>query len=486
MNLRAEGNAGHAGHGAASAAHVRRPVAAGPAAAGVSRRRIVTGTGSAGALALLAACGPMGGGSDGQARNKGPVTIKLAMWDYRPDTVRSNLDQFEKEYPGIKVEGPETGPCCDEYRKRMNTAFLAGERMDAMYMRDEDAAEWAEAKWVRELDKFPGARDLTKDEYPFVTEQTNYKGKKYGTIYYVGGAVAVHNKEHLKMAGFSRPPATFDELRAQAIQIKRQRVNGVEFPLFFIPSEGTIADLYLASGKRLFDENHEPLFGRDPLYKDIVEKLFQATSGDRIFGTDSGVQFAFDNGHSSFAWTSFYDLKRLNGQAMNVGGQSGGNNTAGAAAGQLMNYVNPGMVAGKTGANFICRQYAMAAKTQFPDECWKLISFLGGKDSSGKYSVAKRWWVEQGLNFGYKSMGEDPEIKKFVEGWGDLAAYNRVAENASPRPGIKGPWSAIWRTEYNKVIADVMKGNLAPKDGVDRGVQLWNQMRADFERNNKK
>lgn len=319
----------------------------------MSRRRLTAGAGSLGAVALLAACGPMGGGADGQAKTKGPVTIKLAMWDYRPDTVRNNLDQFEKEFAGIKVEGPETGPSGEEYRKRMNTAFLAGERMDAMYMRDEDAAEWAEAKWVRELDKFPGAKDLTKDEYPFVTEQTNYKGKKYGTIYYVGGAVALYNKEHLKLAGFTKPPATFDELRAQALQIKRQRVNGVEYPLFLVPTEGTIADLYLASGKRLFDDSHEPLFGKDPLYKDIVEKLYQATSGDRIFGTDSGVQFAFDNGHSSFAWTSFYDLKRLNGQAINVGGQSGVSNTAGAASGQLMNYVNPGVVTGKTGANFI-------------------------------------------------------------------------------------------------------------------------------------
>jgi multiple sugar transport system substrate-binding protein len=413
------------------------------------------------------------------------VTIKLAMWDYRPDIVRQNLDRFEQENPGIKVEGPETGPCCNEYRTRMNTAFLAGERMDAMYMRDEDAAEWAEAKWILALDQLPGAKELTRDEYPFVTEQTNYKGKKYGTIYYVGGAVAAHNKEHLKQAGFSKPPANWNELRTQASQIKRQRINGVEFPLHFVPGEGHIADLYLAGAKRMFDENLEPIFGKDALYKDIVEKVYQAYSGDRIYGVDANNQFPFDNGKSSFHWTSFYDLKRLNGQAINVGGQSGGSNTGGAAAGQLLNYVNPGFVAGKTGANFICRQYAIAAKTPHPQEAWKLIYFLGGKDASGKYFTAKRWWTEQGLNFGYKSLAEDPEIKKFAEGWGDWDAYNRVAVNAQPRPGIKAPWSALWRTEYGKEIAEVMKGNLAPKDGVERGVQIWNQMRADAERNKK-
>ena len=131
----------------------------------------------------------------------------------------------------------------------MNTAFLAGERTDAMYMRDEDAAEWAEAKWALPLDNMPGAKDLTKDEYPFITEQTNYKGKKYGTIYYVGPRIAFYNKEHLKQAGFSRPPATWDEFRQQAVQIKRQRINGVEFPRYGAPGEGDLENWYLASGQ---------------------------------------------------------------------------------------------------------------------------------------------------------------------------------------------------------------------------------------------
>src|SRR5215210_7814086 len=118
-----------------------------------SRRRVFSGAGVLGGVALLAACGPVGGAGESQAKNKGPVTIKLSMWDYNPQIVRQNLDTFQQENPGITVEGPETGACCDVYRTRMNTAFLAGERLDALYMRDEDAAEWAEAKWVRELDK---------------------------------------------------------------------------------------------------------------------------------------------------------------------------------------------------------------------------------------------------------------------------------------------------------------------------------------------
>lgn len=65
----------------------------------------------------------------------------------------------------------------------------------------------------------------------------------------------------------------------------------------------------------MFDDNLEPIFGKDPLFKDIVEKLFQAYTGDRIYGDDPSGPAAFDNGKATYNWTSFYDLKRLNGKA---------------------------------------------------------------------------------------------------------------------------------------------------------------------------
>jgi hypothetical protein len=289
----------------------------------------------------------------------------------------------------------------------------------------------------------------------------------------------MYNVEHVKQAGFAKAPATMDELRTQSLQIKRQKVNGVEFPLWGAPSGAHLENLYLASGKRMFDEDLQPIFGKDTLFKDMVDKLYQWYTGDKIFGSDSSVAAPFDNGKTTYNWTSFYDLKRLNGQATGAvaGGQAGG-----AAAGQLMNYINAGFVAGKTGTQAICRQYAVGAGSQYPLESYKLIMFLGGKDGAGKYSVAKRWWVEQGLNFGYKSLGDDVDVKKSVEGWGDLDAYNKVMANASPRPGVKAPWSALWRVESNKVFDDVFAGTMTSKDGIERSVQLWNQMRQDFER----
>jgi hypothetical protein len=58
----------------------------------------------------------------------------------------------------------------------------------------------------------------------------------------------------------------------------------------------------------------------------------------------------------------------------------------------------------------------------------------------------------------------------------------RVTVSASPRPGVKAPWSALWRTESNKVFDEVFAGSMASKDGIERSVQIWNTMRQDVER----
>ena len=72
------------------------------------------------------------------------------------------------------------------------------------------------------------------------------------------------------------------------MQIKRQRINGVEFPRYGAPGEGDLENWYLASGKRMFDEDLQPIFGKDALFKDMVDKLYQGYTGDQIFGIDAG------------------------------------------------------------------------------------------------------------------------------------------------------------------------------------------------------
>ncbi len=289
---------------------------------GLTRRRVLLAVSLAlpPAIAVASACTPADPPSP--SPSKRPVEITLSSWNYRTDLVRRNLDVFEQQNPDVKVLGPEDSPSGDPYRARMNTEFLAGQPHDAVYLRDEDSAEWAEAKWIRPLDDMPGSKELEKDEYPFVREQTHYKGKRYGTIYYVGPQVFMYNKEHLRQAGIAKPPDAYDVLRDLALTLKRQRVG--DFPFWGAPSESILEVAYQASHRRFFDDQLAPLFGKDVLFRDIVEWQYRAYAGDQVFGSKDGVQDAHDNGFSTFTWGSFYDLKRKNGYAIGGRGENWG------------------------------------------------------------------------------------------------------------------------------------------------------------------
>lgn len=57
----------------------------------------------------------------------------------------------------------------------------------------------------------------------------SFQGKLYGLPYYAGRSIMVYNSEHLERAGFTAPPATWDELAEQARVIKNQGIS--EYPI---------------------------------------------------------------------------------------------------------------------------------------------------------------------------------------------------------------------------------------------------------------
>lgn len=438
------------------------------------------GTAAAAGTAMISAgCAPReqaGTGAQGPQPAKGPVTLQFVGWDYQPDTVRKNLDYFESQYPGIKVEH-RWGACCAEYRKQRITEFLGGVPIDALYMRDEDIAEWAEAEYIRPLDDMPGAADLKKDEFPFVTEQTHYKGKRYGTIYYVGVQVFMYNRKHLEQIG-AKPPETYDDWLRIARELKAARI--VEYPIWGGPPGGDFTFEYLASGGKMFDADNNPLFGKDPLYQEVVEWHIRSYHDWKIRGTTGeGVADPLMNGYCSFAWTSFYELKRFNGLTPDVKGDP---TKVGIAAGSLRNAIMPTLQRGKAGGVGIVRMYAVAKNTKYPLEAWQLINFLGGKDKNGNYYTAKMWWLNFGLGFGYKSLERDPEIRASIQEWADVDAYFKQANVSSPRPGMQAPWGDQWRTQFSAVMSRAGRQEIPVKDAIAEGVRIWETMRAEWER----
>src|SRR5262245_6665700 len=70
---------------------------------------------------------------------------------YESGLVRENLDRFEQQYPGLKVDfTPEND---GTYLQKMTVVLsTAGAPVDVMYVGDEQLGTWAEAGWLMPID----------------------------------------------------------------------------------------------------------------------------------------------------------------------------------------------------------------------------------------------------------------------------------------------------------------------------------------------
>ena len=154
------------------------------------------------------------------------------------------------------------------------------------------------------------------------------------------------------------------------MQIKRQRINGVEFPRYGAPGEGDLENWYLASGKRMFDEDLQPTFGKDALFKDILDKLYQGYTGDQDLRQRRRRAHRLRQREGRLLLGLL--LRPEAPQRAGPGHREPvrGGHRRGLRAGQLTNYVNPSFVAGKTGTQAICRQYAVFSGTKYPQQAW--------------------------------------------------------------------------------------------------------------------
>ena len=80
------------------------------------------------------------------------------------------------------------------------------------------------------------------------------------------------------------------------------------------------------------------------------------------------------------------------------------------------------------------RMYSLTAhcREDYLLDAWELMQFLGGKDATGDYYTARRWFQLRGLGFAFISLMDDPEIIALTEKWGTsnwLRNYRKSPES---------------------------------------------------------
>ena len=374
---------------------------------------------------------------------------------YGAKLVRANLDRFEQQYPDLKVEYiTEPGLT---YIQKMTTLLSTGAQpFDLMQVGDEPFGRWAEAGWLEPIDGFPEVAGYKRDLYPFNLEGMTYKGKLYGLPYYSDFEIFVYNNKMLRDTGFATPPATWDEVKTQALAIKKS--TNMNYPMVtplkksFPNSFGLYWSMVYGAGGRFFDRDLNPVYpDKNPVPLEALAWIVDAMNTWKILDPSSlettNVQLAdaLAAGQVAFGNIAKYDLKRLNDASSSK------------VAGDAKMAAFPTLAKGQRGGGYgWVRMYTITKMSTHKEQAWKLLQYVGGKDREGRYHTAKSWYLSDGLGFGYPQLAKDPEIIESTKKWGDPVLISQQAALVKTRENIKAPWFAEWDLYHQGQIQEAL------------------------------
>ena len=482
------------------------------------RRDFVRLGAAAGGLGLLAACGPTAtqppaatappaaakpteapqpvGAATAptaapQVSGTGQVTtLKLLGWNYEPPLVQENLDRFEQQNPAYKVEYE---PIAGDYLVDLLTRFRAKTPMDVIYVRDQYHASWVESGFLQPLDETDEINALYADLFPYNANQMQWKGKKYGLPYYTDFDVFAYNEKMVSDAGFSGPPATLDELRKQAEAMKQKNIS--EFPLYMDLSKGSdqMWDLWMytfASGGHLLDQAGDPTYpDKDQVPQAILEWWVAAANDWKIVNPQADMEVPTAGaltamrtqgsqpgyGGVTFMAHSRYDLEADNAPERSKSAIPGKINIK---FGQF-----PGLDTNSPhNVPAWNRYYGIPSTALNKQSSMELIKYLGGKDKSGQYYTAKRWWLLRGLGMAYKSPWTDPEIQdrtsKFIA---DSQLMQKANSLGQARDGLEFPWWTDWYMDLQANVQQALLKEKTPKDALQASADKARALKKEWE-----
>jgi ABC-type glycerol-3-phosphate transport system substrate-binding protein len=124
------------------------------------------------------------------------------------------------------------------------------------------------------------------------------------------------------------------------------------------------------------------------------------------------------------------------------------------------------------------RFYGIPSYVKDKDAAYALAMYMGGKDSTGQYYTAKRWWLLRSLGFVFKSLEKDAEVqthaKKFIH---DIDLMNKGQQIATVRDGLQFSWWTEWYTHLQANIQDAILGKQSAEDALNASAKKADELR---------
>jgi multiple sugar transport system substrate-binding protein len=183
------------------------------------------------ATLALGACGSSGNSGSGDGSSAAPVTLTFwgtygnggnsAQTDALQKTV---IPAFEAANPGIKIQYVDMP--YDSLLQKLTTGAAAGELPDLVRADIGWVPKFGALKVFAPLDQqMSDFQKLADDTYPGSLATNKFGDHYYGLPLDTNTRVLISNTDALKKAGITTPPATFDDLKADAPKLAAHHVS---------------------------------------------------------------------------------------------------------------------------------------------------------------------------------------------------------------------------------------------------------------------
>lgn len=429
-----------------------------------TRRAVVQGLASG---AVLAACGPLGGGAGDKEAGAQLAPQQLRIWwpfGSENLAVKESWNEFESKHPGWTAEIVFTG----SYDKFL-TGVAAGDVPDVYMPSSEFVLEGAAKGYLRPLDQLI-ARDKIDWKQYFTAAQIGceYRKQRYGMPHHVDVYSVYTNDKLLREVGMDprTKPSSWDELLASNQRLRKGDAGGTPTRLGFIPTYGIgpfPLFYFAANGVPLVSQDSAKVGFDTPAGLEALEWVSQAVktlgSWDQIQAFqkqfDGGVGGALGRdglayGHSG-VWIVEYNILKANPSA------------------EISQWNFPGgpSAKGKEVGHFIADYDVIPTESKKPDAAWRFV--VHDTSAAGqKYvqSAPGAWDIAT-----IPTVANDPESLK-KQPWRKRA--NELMATATSPSYFPHPGSREINGEIGKIVLPLLQGTEGAKatmESLKREVQ---------------
>ena len=404
------------------------------------------GAGLAGAALLGAAgCGGGGGAFNGE--------ITMGFGREPSGTLQKLIDQFNKQNKDIKVTWRNMPASASQYFDQLRTQFQAQDGSLTLIAGDVVwPAQFAANSYIIDLsDRF--TEDMRSKFLEGPVESNTYEGKVYGVPWFTDAGLLYYRKDLLEKAGFSGPPATWDELKEQAQKVMQDQgtkighvfqgaeyeggtVNGLEF----INSHGGQV-LDPGDASKVIIDSPESVAGLETEYSMVTDGVTpQAVStyqepeceapflgGDAVFCRNWPYMYSLA-GTGEFIKPDVIDIAPL-------------------PAGDVGESVSvPG------GWNFFINAFA---EQEAQDAAWEFLQYMTAPEQQKAYTLGGSYLPT------LTALYDDPEVKETLP---TVGVAGEALKNAVPRPvsPVYSDMSLKMQEEFNSSLG----GDVEPQEAI--------------------